>query len=158
MSVLLSVVCCVLIAPANPVTAFPRPATSIGSRDYVTGAPVAAKIAYEYVNCPLQHCQQRGAGLGNSWDDDHVLANHEGSEVHQGKINIARQVAMHMLRFSANARDVHMLRTLSRRALGDAVNAHDRGVEVATVASLGEVAQLRRVAGESGHQRERMVV
>ena len=54
MSVLLSVVCCVLIAPANPVTAFPRPATSIGSRDYVTGAPVAAKIAYEYVNCPLQ--------------------------------------------------------------------------------------------------------
>ena len=42
------------------------------------------------------------------------LANYEGPEVMQDRVNIARQTAMHMMRYSANARDVHLLRAYSQ--------------------------------------------
>eukprot|EP01043_Picozoa_sp_COSAG02_P096552 COSAG02_NODE_32832_length_509_cov_4.558537_1_plen_85_part_10 len=43
-----------------------------------------------------------------------------------------------MMRYSANARDVHMLRALGRRVIGEAVKAHDRGIKVALAAVLGQ--------------------
>eukprot|EP01043_Picozoa_sp_COSAG02_P002992 COSAG02_NODE_70_length_42239_cov_15.323090_29_plen_68_part_00 len=51
---------------------------------------------------------------------------------------MARQVALHMMRYSANARDVHMLRALGRRVIGEAVKAHDRGIKTALAAVLGQ--------------------
>ena len=46
------------------------------------------------------------------------LANYEGPEAMQDRVNIARQTAMHMMWYSANAWDVHLLRALSLRSLG----------------------------------------
>ena len=64
------------------------------------------------------------------------LANYEGPEVMQDRVNIARQTAMHMMRYSANARDVHLLRALSLRSLGEAARAHDDSIRVATVLAV----------------------
>ena len=67
------------------------------------------------------------------------LANHEGPEVCQDKVNIARQTALHMVRFSANARDVFLLRALGSRVLSAAAEAHDRQIRVTTAAVLAQV-------------------
>ena len=66
------------------------------------------------------------------------LANYEGPEVMQDRVNIARQTAMHMMRYSANARDVHLLRALSLRSLGEAARAHDDSIRVATAAMIND--------------------
>ena len=66
------------------------------------------------------------------------LANYEGPEVMQDRVNIARQTAMHMMRYSANARDVHLLRALSLRSLGEAARAHDDSIRVATAAVMAQ--------------------
>ena len=81
------------------------------------------------------------------------LANHEGPEVCQDKVNIARQTALHMVRFSANARDVFLLRALGSRVLSAAAEAHDRQIRVTTAAVLAQV-QLQPVndaAQAAGH-------
>jgi hypothetical protein len=66
------------------------------------------------------------------------LANYQGPEVMQDKVNIARQTALHMVRYSCNARDVHLLRALSKRAMGEAREAHDNAIRVMTAAVLGQ--------------------
>ena len=65
----------------------------------------------------------------------------------QGRVNIARQAALHMVRFSANARDVHLLRALGEDVVAEARTAHDQGIKVATA---GVLAQFERAKGASG--------
>ena len=56
----------------------------------------------------------------------------------KGKVNFARQSALHMVRFSANARDVHLLRALGDEAVAEARIAHDQGIKVATAGVLAQ--------------------
>ena len=43
-------------------------------------------------------------------------------------MRLSRQLALVALKFSANARDVHFLRALGRRAVGEAAALHDAAV------------------------------
>ena len=45
---------------------------------------------------------------------------------------------MHMMRYSANARDVHLLRALSLRSMGEAARAHDDSIRVAMAAVMAQ--------------------
>ena len=47
-----------------------------------------------------------------------------------------------MLRFCCNQRDVHFLRALSLRVLGDAINAHDDGILQAVAGVMAQVVPL----------------
>jgi len=56
---------------------------------------------------------------------------------HKGNV-LSVQLALAFLRFSANARDVHLLRAVGRRLVDTAAGMHDRGVRAATAIVLGQ--------------------
>ena len=53
-------------------------------------------------------------------------------------MRLSRQLALAALKFSANARDVHFLRSLGRRAVGEAAELHDAGVSRCLAVILGQ--------------------
>jgi len=54
-------------------------------------------------------------------------------------VRLRLQSAMHMIRFSANARDIHLLRGLDRDVVHDAALYHDRQIRATTAAVQGFV-------------------
>jgi len=86
---------------------------------------VAAELARQMV----EHDQrQRGIAAYASYNGDCV--SHAG-------VRLSRSLALTALKFSANARDVHFLRSLGRRAVGDAVALHDTAVLNTLAVCLG---------------------
>ena len=61
-----------------------------------------------------------------------------GSSVTHNDEILAPQLALAFLKFSANARDVHLLRGVPSRLMADAAATHDRGIRVALAAVLGQ--------------------
>ena len=55
-------------------------------------------------------------------------------------MRLSRQLALVALKFSANARDVHFLRALGRRAVGEAAALHDAAVLNTLAVVLGQAA------------------
>ena len=76
-------------------------------------------------------------------------ANDESTATRHLDYGLSRGIALNIVRFCCNQRDVHFLRALPLRVLGDAINAHDRGVLQAvagvmahrTAARLGSAAE-----------------
>ena len=60
----------------------------------------------------------------------------DGGAKKQRGIRLSVQLALHFLRFSANSRDVHLLRSKGRRVVQAAAEQHDRGVRAALAAIL----------------------
>ena len=62
----------------------------------------------------------------------------DGAAVSHKGVRLSRQLAIAALKFSANARDVHFLRSLGRRAVGEAAELHDAGVSQGLAVILGQ--------------------
>ena len=63
---------------------------------------------------------------------------------------ISRQLSHLILRWSCNARDVHLLRTLPRRVVGEAARKHDQSIKVAVAIMQGKYQMPSRTCEESG--------
>ena len=53
---------------------------------------------------------------------------------------LSRGIALNLVRYCCNARDVHFLRALPLGVVGAAVNAHDAGIQHAVAGVLAQVA------------------
>eukprot|EP01051_Picozoa_sp_SAG22_P009098 SAG22_NODE_733_length_7580_cov_2.329501_2_plen_173_part_00 len=69
-----------------------------------------------------------------------AFAGCDGPAVSHGGVRLSRQIATKLVQFSANARDVHFLRSLGRRAVGAAAALHDHAVDGAPACVLGQAA------------------
>ena len=69
-------------------------------------------------------------------------ANDESTATRHLDYGLSRGIALNMLRFCCNQRDVHFLRALSLRVLGDAINAHDDGILQAVAGVMAQVVPL----------------
>ena len=63
---------------------------------------------------------------------------------------ISRQLSHLILRWSCNARDVHLLRTLPRRVVGEAARKHDQSIKVAVAIMQGKYQMPSRTCEETG--------
>ena len=69
-----------------------------------------------------------------------AYADCNGGCVSDAGVRLSRQLALVALKFSANARDVHFLRALGRRAVGEAAALHDAAVLNTLAVVLGQAA------------------
>jgi hypothetical protein len=89
---------------------------------------VAAELPHQIV----EHDQrQRGTAAYASCNGDSV--SHAG-------VRLSRSLTLTALKFSTNAHDVHFLRSLGRRAVGDAAALHDTAVINTLAVVLGQAA------------------
>ena len=64
-----------------------------------------------------------------------------GDAVGHAGVRLSRQLSIAAVKYSANGRDVHFLRSLGKRAVGEAAALHDNAVDHTLAVVLGQAAQ-----------------
>ena len=106
------------------------------------GVPIGTPeyVATEVENQVRKHdAQLRGIVAFSEWEGDQERTVGGNGR----KPTVAAQLALHMLRFCANARSVHFLRGLGRKAVRRGAELHDNGVRVCLAMVLRQVEPAR---------------